>query len=138
MSLQHRWIVCFSRMWQEIFPLSIPARNVLKGEKLCVSVWCVWIIYELGEMISHYSFHPSGRDRSGLGGGVETTMLTPVPDPQGTLLNTWKPVWVVLSEDAVEFYKKKTDRSPKGMIPLKGATILSPCQDFGKRLVSRK
>ncbi|XP_056903981.1 pleckstrin isoform X2 [Takifugu flavidus] len=54
---------------------------------------------------------------------------------KGTVLNTWKPVWVVLSEDAVEFYKKKTDRSPKGMIPLKGATLLSPCQDFGKRLL---
>lgn len=65
-------------------------------------------------------------------------VLTVVSDPQGTLLNTWKPLWVVLSEDAVEFYKKKTDQSPKGMIPLKGATLLSPCQDFGKRLVSRK
>lgn len=71
-------------------------------------------------------------------GGCETTMLTSLPDPQGSLLNTWKPVWVVLSEDAIEFYKKKTDRSPKGMIPLKGAAILSPCQDFEKRLVSRK
>ncbi|KAM3606571.1 uncharacterized protein V6R79_018907 [Siganus canaliculatus] len=52
---------------------------------------------------------------------------------KGTVLNTWRAVWVVLSEDGVEFYKKKTDRSPKGMIPLKGATLLSPCQDFGKR-----
>lgn len=51
------------------------------------------------------------------------------------MLNTWKAVWVVLSEDALEFYKKKTDRSPKGMIPLKGATLISPCQDFGKRTV---
>lgn len=56
-------------------------------------------------------------------------------DPQGTLLNSWKAVWVVLSEDGVEFYKKKTDSSPKGMIPLKGATLISPCQDFGKRMV---
>lgn len=40
---------------------------------------------------------------------------------------------MVLSEDGIEFYKKKTDQSPKGMIPLKGATLLSPCQDFGKR-----
>lgn len=76
------------------------------------------------------------------GGAMFLTFLlncqATVSDPQGTLLNTWKPVWVVLSEDAVEFYKKKTDRSPKGMIPLKGATLLSPCQDFGKRLVSRK
>lgn len=53
--------------------------------------------------------------------------------PQGTVLNSWKAVWVVLSEDGVEFYKKKTDSSPKGMIPLKGATLISPCQDFGKR-----
>lgn len=52
---------------------------------------------------------------------------------KGTLLNTWRAVWVVLSEDGIEFYKKKTDQSPKGMIPLKGATLLSPCQDFGKR-----
>lgn len=41
----------------------------------------------------------------------------------------------MLSDDALEFYKKKTDRSPKGMIPLKGATLNSPCQDFGKRTV---
>ncbi|KAM7385500.1 hypothetical protein PAMP_001582 [Pampus punctatissimus] len=52
---------------------------------------------------------------------------------KGTVLNSWKAVWVVLSEDGVDFYKKKADRSPKGMIPLKGATLLSPCQDFGKR-----
>uniref|UniRef100_A0A7N6ARE4 Pleckstrin n=1 Tax=Anabas testudineus TaxID=64144 RepID=A0A7N6ARE4_ANATE len=51
----------------------------------------------------------------------------------GTVLNSWKVVWVVLSEDGVEFYKKKTDSSPKGMIPLKGATLTSPCQDFSKR-----
>ncbi|XP_020486525.2 pleckstrin [Labrus bergylta] len=53
---------------------------------------------------------------------------------KGTVLNSWKAVWVVLSEDALEFYKKKTDRSPKGMIPLKQATLNSPCQDFGKRM----
>ncbi|XP_034465215.1 pleckstrin [Hippoglossus hippoglossus] len=52
---------------------------------------------------------------------------------KGTVLNSWKAVWVVLSEDGVEFFKKKTDRSPKGMIPMKGATLVSPCQDFGKR-----
>ncbi|KAF1375656.1 hypothetical protein PFLUV_G00222450 [Perca fluviatilis] len=52
---------------------------------------------------------------------------------KGTLLNSWKAVWVVLSEDGLEFYKKKTDHSPKGMIPLKGATLMSPYQDFGKR-----
>ncbi|CAL1577508.1 unnamed protein product [Knipowitschia caucasica] len=52
---------------------------------------------------------------------------------KGTLLNTWKAVWVILSEDGLEMYKKKTDRSPKGMIPLKGATLTSPCQDYGKR-----
>ncbi|XP_028280065.1 pleckstrin [Parambassis ranga] len=54
---------------------------------------------------------------------------------KGTLLNSWRAVWVVLSEDGVEFYKKKTDRSPKGMIPLKGATLISPCQDFSKRML---
>lgn len=105
---------------------------------MCVSVVPLWTG---GDDISLKlpSSHPSGHDGSGSGWrGRETTVLTPVPDPQGTLLNNWKPVWVVLSEDAVEFYKKKTDRSPKGMIPLKGATLLSPCQDFGKRLVSRK
>uniref|UniRef100_A0A3B3D427 Pleckstrin n=1 Tax=Oryzias melastigma TaxID=30732 RepID=A0A3B3D427_ORYME len=52
---------------------------------------------------------------------------------EGTLLNSWSAVWVVLSEDGLEFYKKKTDRSPKGMIPLKGAKLLSPCQDFPKK-----
>ncbi|XP_059215619.1 pleckstrin [Centropristis striata] len=52
---------------------------------------------------------------------------------KGTVLNSWKAVWVVLSEDGLEFYKKKTDRSPKGMIPLNGAKLISPCQDFGKR-----
>ncbi|XP_030628613.1 pleckstrin [Chanos chanos] len=52
---------------------------------------------------------------------------------KGTLLNSWKVVWVVLADDAVEFYKKKTDKSPKGMIPLKGAVLTSPCQDFNKR-----
>ncbi|XP_038593663.1 pleckstrin isoform X1 [Micropterus salmoides] len=52
---------------------------------------------------------------------------------KGTVLNSWKVVWVVLSDDGVEFYKKKTDSSPKGMIPLKGATLINPCQDFGKR-----
>ncbi|XP_056126131.1 pleckstrin [Rhinichthys klamathensis goyatoka] len=52
---------------------------------------------------------------------------------KGTVLNSWKVVWVVLADDGVEFYKKKTDRSPKGMIPLKGATLTSPCQDFTKR-----
>lgn len=44
---------------------------------------------------------------------------------------------MVLSEDGVDFYKKKTDRSPKGMIPLKGATLSSPCQDFVKRMVRK-
>ncbi|KAM6916076.1 pleckstrin [Xenentodon cancila] len=54
---------------------------------------------------------------------------------KGTVLNSWRAVWVVLSEDAVEYYKKKTDNSPKGMIPLKGATFVSPCQDFSKRML---
>ncbi|XP_013886607.1 pleckstrin [Austrofundulus limnaeus] len=52
---------------------------------------------------------------------------------KGTVLSSWNAVWVVLSDDGLEFYKKKTDRSPKGMIPLKGATLISPCQDFSKR-----
>ncbi|XP_075997882.1 pleckstrin [Genypterus blacodes] len=54
---------------------------------------------------------------------------------KGSVLNSWKAVWVVLSDDGVDFYKKKTDRSPKGMIPLKGATLASPCQDFSKRML---
>ncbi|XP_010868439.1 pleckstrin isoform X1 [Esox lucius] len=52
---------------------------------------------------------------------------------KGTVLNSWKAVWVVLSEDGVEFFKKKTDSTPKGMIPLKGAVLTCPCQDFSKR-----
>lgn len=54
---------------------------------------------------------------------------------KSSLLNYWTAVWVVLSEDGLEFYKKKTDQSPKGMIPLKGAAIISPCQDCGNRMV---
>uniref|UniRef100_A0AAY5EVC2 Pleckstrin n=1 Tax=Electrophorus electricus TaxID=8005 RepID=A0AAY5EVC2_ELEEL len=53
---------------------------------------------------------------------------------QGTVLNSWKVVWVVLADDGIEFYKKKTDSSPKGMIPLKGAILTNPCQDFSKRM----
>uniref|UniRef100_A0A3Q2HN26 Pleckstrin n=1 Tax=Equus caballus TaxID=9796 RepID=A0A3Q2HN26_HORSE len=53
---------------------------------------------------------------------------------RGSVFNTWKPMWVVLLEDGIEFYKKKSDNSPKGMIPLKGSTLTSPCQDFGKRM----
>ncbi|XP_028352596.1 pleckstrin isoform X2 [Physeter macrocephalus] len=53
---------------------------------------------------------------------------------RGSMFNTWKPMWVVLLEDGIEFYKKKSDNSPKGMIPLKGSTLTSPCQDFGKRM----
>ncbi|XP_027021712.1 pleckstrin isoform X1 [Tachysurus fulvidraco] len=52
---------------------------------------------------------------------------------KGTLLNSWKVMWVVLADDGIEFYKKKTDSSPKGMIPLKEAVLTSPCQDFNKR-----
>lgn len=52
------------------------------------------------------------------------------------MFNTWKPMWVVLLEDGIEFYKRKGDNSPKGMVPLKGSSINSPCQDFGKRMVS--
>ncbi|CAM4539831.1 unnamed protein product [Lepidochelys olivacea] len=53
---------------------------------------------------------------------------------KGSMFNTWKPMWVVLLDDGIEFYKKKIDNSPKGMIPLKGSSINSPCQDFGKRM----
>ncbi|XP_061478594.1 pleckstrin isoform X2 [Rhineura floridana] len=53
---------------------------------------------------------------------------------KGSMFNTWKPMWVVLLEDGIEFFKKKTDNSPKGMIPLKGSTLTSPCLDFGKRM----
>ncbi|XP_042562963.1 pleckstrin-like, partial [Clupea harengus] len=52
---------------------------------------------------------------------------------KGTLLNSWKAVWVVLCDDGLEFYKKKTDTTPRGMIPLNGATLTNPCQDFSKR-----
>lgn len=52
------------------------------------------------------------------------------------MFNTWKPMWVVLLEDGIEFYKKKSDNSPKGMIPLKGSVVTSPCQDFNKKMVS--
>ncbi|XP_054675645.1 pleckstrin isoform X3 [Grus americana] len=53
---------------------------------------------------------------------------------KGSMFNTWKPMWVVLLEDGIEFYKRKADNSPKGMVPLKGSSINSPCQDFGKRM----
>ncbi|XP_062851117.1 pleckstrin [Trichomycterus rosablanca] len=52
---------------------------------------------------------------------------------KGTVLNSWKVVWVVLADDGIEFYKKKTDSSPKGMIPLKDAVLTNSCQDFSKR-----
>ncbi|XP_051504528.1 pleckstrin-like isoform X3 [Myxocyprinus asiaticus] len=54
---------------------------------------------------------------------------------KGTVLNSWKVVWVVLADDAIEYYKKKTDSSPKGMIPMSGAAVTSPCQDFNKRML---
>ncbi|XP_030303502.1 pleckstrin isoform X3 [Calypte anna] len=53
---------------------------------------------------------------------------------KGSMFNTWKPMWVVLLEDGIEYYKRKADNSPKGMVPLKGSSINSPCQDFGKRM----
>ncbi|XP_076830798.1 pleckstrin [Brachyhypopomus gauderio] len=53
---------------------------------------------------------------------------------KGTVLNSWKVVWVVLADDGIEFYKKKTDSSPKGMIPFKDAVLTSPCQDFNKKM----
>ncbi|MGH0131422.1 UNVERIFIED_CONTAM: hypothetical protein FKN15_054054 [Acipenser sinensis] len=57
---------------------------------------------------------------------------------KGTVFNSWKAMWVVLFDDGIEFYKKKTDSSPKGMIPLKGGSISSLCQDFGKRMGHRR
>uniref|UniRef100_A0A8C9TN19 Pleckstrin n=1 Tax=Scleropages formosus TaxID=113540 RepID=A0A8C9TN19_SCLFO len=67
--------------------------------------------------------------------GSSTHSFTRVPTshPQGAVLSSWKAVWVVLSDDGLDFYKKKADSSPKGMIPLKGATLTCPCQDFPKR-----
>ncbi|XP_078086516.1 pleckstrin [Mustelus asterias] len=53
---------------------------------------------------------------------------------KGTMFNSWKAVWVVLLEDGFEFYSKKGDGSPKGVIPLKGSSITSPCLDYGKRM----
>ncbi|KAM4693800.1 pleckstrin [Discoglossus pictus] len=50
------------------------------------------------------------------------------------MFNKWKPMWVTLLEDGIEFYKKKSDNSPKGMIPLKGSVITNHCQDFAKRM----
>ncbi|KAM4772790.1 pleckstrin [Rhinophrynus dorsalis] len=50
------------------------------------------------------------------------------------IFNKWKPMWVTLLEDGIEFYKKKSDNSPKGMIPLKGSVISNHCQDFSKRM----
>lgn len=72
-----------------------------------------------------------------LGYHMESASLNIICDllMQGSMFNTWKPMWVVLLEDGIEFYKRKADNSPKGMIPLKGSSIHSPCQDFGKRMV---
>ncbi|KAM4040555.1 pleckstrin isoform 1-T1 [Anomaloglossus baeobatrachus] len=50
------------------------------------------------------------------------------------MFNKWKPMWVTLLEDGIEYYKKKSDNSPKGMIPLKGAVITNHCQEFSKRM----
>ncbi|XP_043911926.1 pleckstrin [Protopterus annectens] len=53
---------------------------------------------------------------------------------KSSVFNSWKAMWVVLLEDCLEFYKKKTDKSPKGMIPLKDGSVSSSVQDFGKRM----
>ncbi|XP_063774462.1 pleckstrin isoform X2 [Pseudophryne corroboree] len=50
------------------------------------------------------------------------------------MFNKWKPMWVTLLEDGIEFYKKKSDNSPKGMLPLSGTVISNHCQDFSKRM----
>ncbi|XP_068135698.1 pleckstrin [Hyperolius riggenbachi] len=51
------------------------------------------------------------------------------------MFNKWKPFWVKLLDDGLEYYKKKTDSSPKGMIPLKECTITNHCQEFNRRLL---
>ncbi|XP_040849229.1 pleckstrin isoform X1 [Ochotona curzoniae] len=53
---------------------------------------------------------------------------------KGSVFNTWKPLWVVLLEDGIEFYKGKGEAVPNGMIPLKGSTVISPCNEFSKRM----
>nr|XP_008252537.1 pleckstrin isoform X1 [Oryctolagus cuniculus] len=53
---------------------------------------------------------------------------------RGSIFNTWKPMWVVLLEDGIEFYKWKHEAMPSGMIPLQGSHVTSPCHDFGKRM----
>ncbi|XP_075452202.1 pleckstrin isoform X2 [Ascaphus truei] len=50
------------------------------------------------------------------------------------MFNKWKPMWVTMLEDGIEFYKKKSDNSAKGMIPLKGSVVSNHCQDFSKRM----
>ncbi|XP_051867660.1 pleckstrin isoform X2 [Pristis pectinata] len=52
---------------------------------------------------------------------------------KGTMFNSWKAVWVVLLEDGIEVYSRKADGSPKGVLPLKGGSIVSPCLDYSKR-----
>ncbi|XP_067845577.1 pleckstrin isoform X1 [Heptranchias perlo] len=53
---------------------------------------------------------------------------------KGTVFNSWKAIWVVLLEDGIEFYSKKADSSPKGVIPLMGSLVTSPCLDYSKRM----
>ncbi|XP_069787876.1 pleckstrin isoform X2 [Narcine bancroftii] len=52
----------------------------------------------------------------------------------GTVFNSWKAVWAVLLEDEIQFYSKKADGSPKGILPLKGSSVVSPCLDYNKRM----
>ncbi|XP_032882233.1 pleckstrin [Amblyraja radiata] len=52
---------------------------------------------------------------------------------KGTVFNSWKAVWAVLLEDGIEFYRRKSDQSPKGVLPLKGSSVVSPCLDYSKR-----
>ncbi|XP_069787878.1 pleckstrin isoform X3 [Narcine bancroftii] len=53
---------------------------------------------------------------------------------KGTVFNSWKAVWAVLLEDEIQFYSKKADGSPKGILPLKGSSVVSPCLDYNKRM----
>lgn len=101
-------------------------------------VWLWYVPLETQTVVILASVRHSLEAHIFLGCHVKSDSLNIIHDSlmQGSMFNTWKPMWVVLLEDGIEFYKRKADNSPKGMIPLKGSCIHSPCQDFGKRMVS--
>lgn len=101
-------------------------------------VWWCYVPLETQTVVILASVRYSLEAHIFLGYHVKSDSLNKICDflVQGSMFNTWKPMWVVLLEDGIEFYKRKADNSPKGMIPLKGSSIHSPCQDFGKRMVS--